>query len=178
MVKETHIKGGYLFAIAAIPFVSDKYLESYDNIYKIILIMIYIYFAYLGSLFPDIDMKGSYISKKFPLLYKVFGKNFRHRSFTHSLLSLILLNYILEIFIHYTLDNIVFLCVSCGFMIGYVSHICFDLITKEGIEIFYPLSINFSILPIKTSSKTEKIFAKALGFVIVFLLGYRFYMFV
>lgn len=178
MVKETHIKGGYLFAIAAIPFVNNKYLESYDSVYKIILIMVYIYFAYLGSLFPDIDMKGSYISKKFPLLYKNFGKKFRHRSFTHSLISLVLLSHILEMLIYYTHNNIVFLCVSCGFIIGYVSHICLDLITKEGVEIFYPLSINFSILPIKTSSKTEKVFAKALSFAIVFLLGYRFYIFV
>lgn len=177
MVKETHIKGGYLFALFAIPFVNDRYLEPYDNIYKVILLLIYIYFAYLGSLFPDIDMRGSYISKRLPLLYKSFGKKFRHRSFTHSLVSVSILSYILELLIYYTQDNIVFLCVSCGFIIGYISHICLDLITKEGVEIFYPLTINFSILPIKTSSKTEKLFAKALNFAVIFLLGYRFYIF-
>lgn len=178
MVKDTHIKGGYLFALLAIPFVNNKYLEPYGNIYKIILLLVYIYFAYLGSLFPDIDMRGSYISKKFPLLHKSIGKKFRHRGFTHSLISVSMLSYTLELLIYYTQNNIVFLCASSGFVVGYVSHICLDLITKEGVEIFYPLSINFSILPIKTSSKTEKLFAKALNFAVIFLLGYRFYIFI
>ncbi|WP_442876786.1 metal-dependent hydrolase [Eisenbergiella porci] len=31
-------------------------------------------------------MKGSYISKRFPIIYKLFGKRFKHRGFTHSLL--------------------------------------------------------------------------------------------
>ncbi len=45
------------------PFINNLYLVKYDIAYKIVLIIIYIYFAYLGSLFPDIDMRGSYISK-------------------------------------------------------------------------------------------------------------------
>lgn len=175
MVKETHAKGGYIFALLFLPFINNKFLYEYDSIYKSILLAVYIYFAYIGSLFPDIDMRSSYISKRFPGVYKHFGKKFRHRSFTHSLIFIAILCYIFEVFVTYTHGNIVFICLSSGFIVGYLSHLCLDLITKEGIEVFYPLTINFSLLPIKTSSKTEKFICKALNFLVIFLIGYRFY---
>ncbi|HHQ5613182.1 TPA: hypothetical protein ACSRFC_004142 [Clostridioides difficile] len=52
---------------------------------------------------------------------------------------------------------------------------CLDLITKEGIELFYPITINISLLPIKTNSKTEKFISKLLNFIVIFLIGYQFY---
>lgn len=175
MVKETHIKGGYIFALLVLPFINNKFLNGYDLIYKFILISIYIYFSYLGSLFPDIDMRGSYVSKRYPILYKKIGSKFKHRGFTHSLISISFLCYIFDLLVKFSDNNIVFLCLSNGFIIGYISHLCLDIITKEGIQIFYPICINFSLLPIKTSSKCEKIICKALNFVFIFLLGYRFY---
>ncbi|EGT5063775.1 metal-dependent hydrolase, partial [Clostridioides difficile] len=66
-------------------------------------------------------------------------------------------------------------CLSSGFIIGYLSHLCLDLITKEGIELFYPITINISLLPIKTNSKTEKFISKLLNFIVIFLIGYQFY---
>ncbi|MGL5348422.1 MAG: metal-dependent hydrolase [Peptostreptococcaceae bacterium] len=175
MVKETHTKGSYIFSLLALPFVLDRYLYNYEFIYKIILIFVYVYFSYIGSLSPDIDMKNSYISKVCPLFYKFFGSKLRHRGLTHSLLFLYILGYILNLLIIYTENNIVFVLLSSGFFIGYVSHLVLDLITKEGIEIFYPVTLNFSLLPIKTSSKTEKNLCKLLHFIYIFLLGYRFY---
>ncbi|MBO3442940.1 metal-dependent hydrolase [Clostridium sp. CCUG 7971] len=175
MVKETHIKGGYIFALLALPFINNKFLVGYDLIYKLILISIYIYFSYIGSLFPDIDMRGSYISKRYPILYKKIGSKFKHRGFTHSLIFISFLCYIFGLLVKFSDNNIVFLCLYNGFIIGYISHLCLDIITKEGIQIFYPICINFSLLPIKTSSKCEKIICKALNFVFIFLLGYRFY---
>lgn len=175
MVKETHVKGGYVFALLSIPFLNNNFLKEYDIIYKIILLFIYIYFSYLGSLFPDIDMRGSYISKRYPILYKKLGSKFKHRGFTHSLLFVSLIVYICKILIISSNNNIVFICLCSGFFLGYVSHLFLDFLTKEGIEIFYPISINFSLLPIKTNSKTEKFLCKFLNFLIIFLLGYRFY---
>lgn len=175
MVKETHTKGGYIFALLALPFLNNNFLNEYDIIYKCILISVYIYFSYLGSLFPDIDMKGSYISKRHPIIYKLFGSKFKHRGFTHSLIFISFLIFLLESLTKYTSDNVVFLCLSSGFLVGYASHLCLDLLTKEGIEIFYPISINFSLLPIKTSSKIERFICKTLNFIVIFLLGYRFY---
>ena len=109
MVKETHTKGGYLFALLALPFIDNEYLSSYELIYRFILLIIYMYFSYIGSVIPDIDMRNSYASKTFPKVYKLFGSRFRHRSFTHSLLFLYLLCYLSNIILKYTDNNIVFI---------------------------------------------------------------------
>ncbi|MEG1022695.1 MAG: metal-dependent hydrolase, partial [Myroides sp.] len=77
MVKETHTKGGYIFALILLPFINTTILNGYDIVYKFILISVYIYFAYIGSLFPDIDMRGSYISKRFPAIHRCFGKKLK-----------------------------------------------------------------------------------------------------
>ncbi|MBQ3422895.1 MAG: metal-dependent hydrolase [Romboutsia sp.] len=175
MVKETHTKGGYLFGLLTLPFISDKYLSNYEPVYRFILLVIYIYFTYIGSLAPDIDMRSSCASKSLPKLYKLFGSRFRHRSFTHSILFLYLLYNLSSIILKYTDNNIVFICSFSGFIIGCLSHMTLDLFTKEGVELLYPIDINFSLMPIKTNSKTEKLICKILEFTVIFLLGYRFY---
>jgi inner membrane protein len=124
----------------------------------------------------DIDMKGSYISKRFPIIYKLFGKRFKHRGFTHSLLFIGVIAFLGDMVIVSSDNNVVFTCIFSGILAGVISHIILDLITKEGVELFYPISINFSILPIKTSSKTEKNINKFLSLLVIFLIGYRFYL--
>ena len=175
MVKETHTKGGYLLALLALPFIDNEYLSSYEPVYKFILLFIYMYFSYIGSIIPDIDMRGSYASKTFPKIYKVLGSKFRHRGFTHSLLFLYIISCLSSIILNYTDNNIVFISSFSGCIIGCFSHLVLDLFTKEGVELLYPIDINFSLMPIKTSSKTEKFLCKILNFAVIFLLGYRFY---
>lgn len=175
MVKETHAKGGYLFALLALPFIDNEYLSNYESVYRFILLIIYMYFSYIGSLTPDIDMRSSCASKTFPNIYKLFGCRFRHRSFTHSIVFLYLLCYFSNIILKYTDNNIVFISSFSGLIIGCFSHIILDLFTKEGVELLYPIDINFSLMPIKTNSKTEKLICKVLYFIVIFLLGYRFY---
>lgn len=176
MTKETHIKGGYLFALLALPLIYNNYIIYYNFYYRVILLLIYIYFSYFGSLLPDIDMRGSYISKRFPIIYKKIGKRLRHRGLTHSLIFLSILSFLGEILFKWTDNNIVFFCLSSGIIVGCISHICLDLLTKEGVELFYPITINFSILTIKTNSKLEKGICKLLNFIVIFLIGYRFYL--
>ena len=175
MIKETHIKGGYILSLLTLSFINDKYLYEYNIIYKVILIFIYIYFSYFGSLFPDLDMRGSYISKRFPTLYKKFGSKLKHRGFTHSLIFIYALCYLSDLLVEYSNNNVVFICLCSGFIIGYISHIVLDIITKEGVQLFYPICVNLSLLPIKTSSKVEKLIYKILNFIFIFLLGYKFY---
>lgn len=163
MVKETHSYGGLFFISIALPWINLFLLPQYDSMYKFILLGIILYFANLGSLLPDIDMKSSYISKKMPLIAKTFGKRCRHRGFTHSLLCTFLLFFILDIILRASDYNIVLLSASVGLLIGYISHLFLDLFTKEGIELFYPCKINFYLLKIKTNSKTEKRVCKVLS---------------
>lgn len=176
MTKETHSKGGYILGLLLLPYIYNTFLVDYNLSYRVILLFIYAYFTHFGALVSDIDMKGSYISKRFPIVYKVFGKRFRHRGFTHSLIFVGIIAFIGDTIIVSSNDNIVFTCIFSGLLAGVLSHICLDLITKEGVELFYPLGINFSILPIKTSSKTEKNINKFLSLLVIFLLGYRFYL--
>lgn len=176
MTKETHSKGGYIVGLLILPYIYDNFLNHYNLSYRIVLLFIYGYFTHFGALLSDIDMRGSHISKRFPLIYKIFGKRFRHRGFTHSLIFIGLIALIGEFVTASSNDNVVFTCIFSGILAGVISHICLDLITKEGVEIFYPVEINFSILPIKTSSKTERNIGKILSLLVVFLIGYRFYL--
>ena len=176
MTKETHSKGGYIIALLLLPYIYDTFMMEYTLSYRIVLLFIYAYFTYLGSLLCDIDMKGSYISKRFPIIYKLFGKRFKHRWFTHSLLFIGVIAFLGDMVIVSSDNNVVFTCIFSGILAGVISHIILDLITKEGVELFYPISINFSILPIKTSSKTEKNINKFLSLLVIFLIGYRFYL--
>lgn len=176
MTKETHSKGGYIVGLLLLPYIYTTFLMEYNLSYRIVLLFIYAYFTHFGSLLSDIDMRGSYISKRFPLIYKLFGKKFKHRGFTHSLLFLGLIALVGDTVLVSSNDNIVFTCIFSGLLAGVMSHICLDLITKEGVELFYPVRINFSILPIKTGSKTERNINKALSLLVVFLIGYRFYL--
>lgn len=176
MTKETHSKGGYIVGLLLLPYVYNTFLLDYNLPYRIVLLFIYAYFTDLGSVLSDIDMRGSSISKRFPLIYKVFGKRFRHRSFTHSLVFVGLIALLGKLVVIISNNNIVFTCIFGGLLAGIISHIVLDLLTKEGVELLYPITINFSILPIKTSSRTEKAINKLLGLVVVFLIGYRFYL--
>ena len=176
MTKETHSKGGYIIGLLLLPYVYNTFLIEYNMSYRIVLLFIYAYFTHFGALLCDIDMKGSYISKRFPLIYMIFGKRFRHRGFTHSLLFVGLLSLIANLIIISCNENIVFTCIFAGMLAGVLSHICLDLFTKEGVELFYPVEMNFSLLPIKTNSKTERHINKFFNLLIVFLIGYRFYL--
>ena len=60
MTKETHSKGGYIVGLLLLPYFYNTFLAEYNLSYRIVLLFIYAYFTYFGSLISDIDMKGSY----------------------------------------------------------------------------------------------------------------------
>lgn len=175
MTKQTHSSGGVLLALIGLQYFINTYLTECSLPYSIVLIGLYFYSSYIGSLLPDIDMKSSFISKRHPLLSKHFGKKCRHRGFTHSLLFLFLLSKGCELLVLVGQNNIVFISVSTGFLLGYLSHLVLDLLTKEGIELFFPCKINFKLLPIKTNSKPERYFNRILNFLVLMLILYNFY---
>lgn len=176
MTKETHSNGGYIVGLVLLPYIYNTFILDYNLPYRIVLLFIYAYFTDLGATISDIDMRGSSISKRFPIIYKIFGKRFRHRGFTHSLVFVVLVALVGQLVIVVSNDNIVFTCIFSGLLAGVTSHIFLDLLTREGVELFYPITINFSILPIKTSSRTEKNINRLLGLLVIFLIGYRFYL--
>lgn len=175
MTRETHSSGGLLIALITLnPFITD-FLKGFSKSYILLLIFVYFYSCHIGSFFPDIDMKSSYISKRHPFLAKHFGSKFRHRGFTHSLLFLIILFLVCKILITTTNGNVFVITLCYGFLAGYISHLILDLITKEGIELLYPIKANFKIFFIKTNSSGEKYFNKGLKLFIFILVIYNIY---
>lgn len=174
MTKETHSSGGTIIALLALNIFLTKFISSYNLIYKIFLILLFFHSSYIGSLFPDIDMKSSYISKRYPFLSKYFGKKCRHRGFTHSFLAVLLFTFFFEVIYMISNKNIIVLSIGIGFILGYSSHMILDFLTSEGIEFFNPIRINIHILPIKTGGTSEKYINKFLRLMIIVLCLYNF----
>ena len=78
----------------------------------------------VGSLLPDIDHKNSLFGKALPFIPKII----KHRTWTHSLLFLILCYFI----------N-VYLCIGC------FVHLFLDMMTKQGCPLFYPFDIKIKL---------------------------------
>ena len=173
MTGKTHKSGGYLFALLTLNFFIVNFLSSYNIFYKVLLIFLYFYAAHIGSLFPDIDQRKSDISKSLPIISKLFGTKMRHRGFTHSLLFISILGLILGFIIFITDYNIIAISIAFGFLIGYISHLVLDLLTENGIEIFYPCKINFKLATINTGSKVEKFLNKTFKVLIWILIVYN-----
>lgn len=76
-----------------------------------------------------------------------------HRSFTHSILGIILFAAIIRLtLVEYRLSPI-----YKGFIVGYVSHLLADYFTAKGIRLFYPIKANVVFpLKVKTNGFAEK----------------------
>lgn len=171
MTKNTHNTGGLLFSLIPIKALINYYITIYSYPYLALLIAIYFYFIVLGASFPDIDLKSSYISKRYPLLWKFFGKKYKHRSFTHSLLAIFLIGAFLTFLILVSLFNEIIITASLGIFLGYISHIFLDLFNPQGVGLFYPYSYNIKVLNIKTNSYKERILNNILKIFILFVIA-------
>ncbi|MCY8478064.1 metal-dependent hydrolase [Bacillus atrophaeus] len=90
----------------------------------------------IGGIVPDICHGGSKIGRRLPILSKIINLLFGHRTFTHSLLFLLIVGGIG--FYNVPGDS---LNLFIGFMVGMGSHLLLDAATKNGIAFFYPLKI-------------------------------------
>ena len=93
---------------------------------------------------PDIDHTKSWIGKAFYPLAKWLSVNYGHRTITHSVFFLIGIC-VLSFFIEknfrddYSISIILFFSV--------LSHLIFDMVTLQGIPLFYPFYRNPCVLP-------------------------------
>ncbi|MEK5037687.1 metal-dependent hydrolase [Sporosarcina sp. FSL K6-3457] len=120
----------------------------------------------IGALLPDICHSGSRIGRKLPLLSKLINKVFGHRTFTHSLLFLVVVAALLNAFIPNE-------AVKAGFLVGMASHFVLDMATKKGIKLLFPLrmTVRFPVTT-KTGSKIESIVFGVLA-LLSFYFGYE-----
>ena len=94
----------------------------------------------LGSLFPDIDHKNSYLSRKVKPISFITSKLFKHREFTHSIVGTISFSYLLHIILNKMNREIIYSSMfRNAFTIGFISHIILDMMTISGVVLFYPI---------------------------------------
>ncbi|ALC82907.1 MULTISPECIES: metal-dependent hydrolase [Bacillus] len=136
MTGKTHITGG-IAAGAAL-----SAMTHYDPILTAVA-------GAAGGLLPDICHSGSKIGSRLPLLSKIISAIFGHRTFTHSLLFLLIAAVFLS---HYVSND----PIRLGILAGMISHLLLDAATRSGIKLFYPfkLTIRFPVTT-KTGSKAE-----------------------
>jgi len=153
MTGKTHIVGGIAASLAY------AQITNYDPI-------IMLGAGIVGALLPDICHTGSKIGRKFKLLSKLINMLFGHRTFTHSLLFLVIIAMLLNSFIPNE-------AVKAGLLAGMVSHYVLDMATKNGIKLLYPLGMTVRFpLTTRTGSKVESVVFSILALV-SFYFGYE-----
>lgn len=175
MTWRTHITFGLTFTVFGFTILSLPF-----NPFGIIL-------GALGALFPDLDaseskIKNLKLSKKKGLLslvkpFEVLGfilhKTFGHRGALHSLIGLAGFSFIAYLISSYFEEPLFFLYFSLGFL----SHLVSDMLTKSGVEIFYPWKRNFRLLPRAIAIRSNSFLDEALFviFGLIFILWFWVY---
>jgi inner membrane protein len=134
MSGTNHIAGGIVF--------TGLFCSFWDvNIFsKPELLALTAFFAIL----PDIDHIKSPIGKLFYPISKFLDRKYGHRTITHSLICYGLLALALAIF-----ENIFSISypITMIFLFSYISHLIFDMMTKQGVPLYYPFRRNACVIP-------------------------------
>ncbi|MBD3859425.1 metal-dependent hydrolase [Bacillus sp. 28A-2] len=110
----------------------------------------------VGALIPDLCHTKSKIGRKFPLLSTLISSVFGHRTFTHSLLFLLIIYFIATTYIPN--DSL-----SIGLLVGMASHLILDAGTVNGIKFLFPATIKVRLpFYVKTGSTGEQVVLAAL----------------
>lgn len=120
MMFRTHIAFGFLVGLFLIQMWSPN-----NQILFIAMVL-------MGSALPDIDHPESKVGKR----VKIIGLLFEHRGFFHSIFAALILYLVLLSFSSFAVYSVYI----TGLVVGYLSHILIDAITREGIMPFHPLS--------------------------------------
>src|SRR5690606_21165216 len=119
-------------------------------------------------LIPDICHGGSKIGRSFPVVSKIINTLFGHRTFTHSLVFLLLAALLFQTF----LPNE---AIAAGLLVGMASHLLLDMATRNGIKLFFPfkLTVRFP-LTVKTGGTAEYVIFALLSLLTVYFGSYAF----
>jgi len=110
----------------------------------------------MGGIAPDIDQPTAPLWRNLPV-GKFFGKIFDkllggHRFLSHSILGLALFGFLahwLLLFLHPIMPRVDIHLAWWAFMIGMLSHLVMDTLTKEGVPWLLPIPIKFGLPPLK-----------------------------
>jgi len=123
----------------------------------------------LGGIAPDIDQPTAPLWRNLPeghFVGKFFGKLLGgHRFISHSLAGLALFAYLSNLLLHFlhpVMPHVDIRLVWWAFIIGYVSHLVMDSLTKEGVPWLLPIPFKFGLPPLRkfrvTTGKAVEVF--------------------
>jgi inner membrane protein len=153
MTAPTHIAAG----ISAMSFVS-LLIPAYR------LSLTHIIVGAIAALLPDIDNPRSFIGRLLFFISGPIDRRYGHRTITHSLLATFILSGSAYLVL-YTISRSTtqYLPLVFTITLAYFSHIFFDAITKQGVQIYYPARV-WGVFPpraswrIRTGSKGEIVY--------------------
>jgi len=119
-------------------------------------IIVAVFANLIGGITPDIDQPTAPLWRNLPV-GKYFGRlvddlSGGHRFLTHSLLGLALFGFVahwLLIFLRPIMGSVDIDLVWWAFMIGMLSHLIMDTLTKEGVPWLLPIPVKFGLPPLK-----------------------------
>lgn len=119
----------------------------------------------VGAMLPDICHSGSMIGRKLKPLSKIINALFGHRTFTHSLLFLVIIGTLLDRWPDHA-------AITAGIVVGMASHLLLDMATKNGIKLFFPVNVTIRLpLTVKTGGAGENAVFAVLSLLTVYF-GY------
>ena len=130
----------------------------------------YIGLTIFAAILPDIDHTKSVIGKLFYPLAKWINRHYGHRTITHTLLFLIIGTLVVGIIQNnFTTDN----SYTKIFAIAFTSHLVLDMMTVQGVPLFFPFLRNPCVLPANPEKRfrTGNLRTETMWFSIFLVLG-------
>jgi len=177
MTARTHQRAGLLCGLLTQQLLVGEFYSDSNLTSKLFVIGIFCLSTTIGSLLPDIDKPSSQIGSFFPFSSRLIARNFKHRTLTHSLLSIYFFIFLLSLAPTIEVGSEFFTITVLGLMIGHISHILLDLLTIQGVCLFYPIKKKISIANFKTGTLSEKVINHLLRFSTAGYLLYTAYQF-
>ena len=118
----------------------------------------------IGSIFPDIDMPGSTISRRCRITSTVINRRFGHRGFLHTPLFYAIVFLVIKALGHEG-------AALYGFCFGAALHILQDMCTRGGIMLFFPiLRWRIHLTPFRSGHWTNLLCTLLIGILMIPLL--------
>ena len=134
MLLPNHLAGGFVFTGFFASLAGINVLDSPHSLLALAL----------GAALPDIDHPRSLIGRLIPPLARAINRRFGHRTLTHSLSGLFLFSVASAL-----VEQAFFQRLSGSVIasLAYLSHLFLDMMTLQGVQLFYPVFKNACVLP-------------------------------
>ncbi len=131
----------------------------------------YIIASIFFTLLPDIDHPKSLLGKIFFPISKYLDRNYGHRTITHGLLCFITIIFATFIIEKLLVKSSRYTTIA---FFSYFSHLLFDMMTVQGIPLFYPFKRNPCVIPANRELrfKSGNLHTESIIFCILFILGF------